>query len=468
MTEDDRNVTCPDCGSKFDVAERLRAHIEAEIRSDLQTSTRKEMEKELEALEKEHEARLENEKSASGKQVVTLEKKISSQAKEISGLREAKVELSELRESVDIEIKEAKKKAIDDERKRFEKDLDGMVEKRIEEESQKQKVLEDQVALQRKELNNLRRTKLELADLKESRELDIEEARSKATREAKSELNQKMEERVAQMVKENSAEKDLKIGKLELILERQNSKIKDLEEQTKARQSELEGEVLELAVEDVLRNLFPRDDIKDVKRGAYGADCEQTVRGALGTTCGKILWECKKHKRWHDDWIGTIRRNAADSNADTMVIVTTAMPDRMENFGRYEDVFVCQYHELPVVAELLRFAVIKADGERIREEHMLSIQERVVEYVSGPEFANIMRMVIKAYQDFEDDLRREEQYMRKRWKARRGYLKNVIDSIMSMAGRLEQLGAGDYEVMMEIGGGQPPVNLLSEASEPEE
>ena len=51
-----------------------------------------------------------------------------------------------------------------------------------------------------------------------------------------------------------------------------------------------------------------------------------------------------------------------------------------------------------------------------------------------------MRMVIKAYQDFDDDLRREEQYMRKRWKARRGYLKNVIDSIMNMAGRLEQPG----------------------------
>ena len=39
---------------------------------------------------------------------------------------------------------------------------------------------------------------------------------------------------------------------------------------------------------------------------------------------------------------------------------------------------------------------------------------------------------------------------------------------MNMAGRLERLGAGDYEVMMEIGGDQPPVNLLSESSEPEE
>ena len=156
-----------------------------------------------------------------------------------------------------------------------------------------------------------------------------------------------------------------------------------------------------------------------MKKGAYGADCEQTVRNHWEShaerSCGG-----KKHKRWNEDWIGTIRKNAADSNSDAMVIVTTAMPDGMENFGRYEDVFVCQYHEAPVVAELLRFAVIKADNERMREEHMLSIQERVVEYVSGPEFANIMRMVIKAYQDFDDDLRREEQYMRKRWKARRG------------------------------------------------
>ena len=461
MSEEDRNVTCPDCGSKFDVADRLRAHIEADVRSDLHASVRKEMEKELKQ-------RLDDEQAEAGRKASLLEKKISSQAKEISGLREAKVELSELRESVEVEIKEAKKKAIEEERKRLEAGMDEIVEKKIEEEVQKQKILEDQVSLQRKELNELRRTKIELEDIKESKALEIEEERAKAVRETKIHFHQEMEEKISKRVKENTAEKELKIGNLELTLQRQNLKIKELEEQSRAKQSELEGEVLELAVEDVLRSLFPRDAIKDVKRGAYGADCEQTVRNPLGLTCGKILWECKKHKRWNDDWIGTIRKNAADSDSDTMVIVTTAMPDRMENFGRYEDVFVCQYHELPVVAELLRFAVIKADGERIREEHMLSIQERVVEYVSGPEFANIMRMVIKAYQDFDDDLRREEQYMRKRWKARRGYLKSVIDSIMSMAGRLEQLGAGDYEVMMEIGGDQPPVNLLSESSEPEE
>ena len=461
MAKEEGTVTCPDCGAKFDVADRLRAHIEAEIRSGLQASARAEMEQELEA-------RLSSEQKETERQQAALEKRLGKQTKELTSLRGAKVELTELKGTIEVEVKEAKAKAAADARKKFEDELEGLVDKRVEEESGKQQVLEHQITQQRKELNGLRKDKIKLANLEETREVELEEARAKAAREARKTLNQELDEKIAQRLKEETAERDLKIGRLELVLERQNSKIKELEEQTTARHGELEGEVLELAVVDTLRNLFPRDDINEVKRGAYGADAEHSVRNPVGATAGKIVWECKKHKRWHNDWVGTIRQNAADCNADTMVIVTTAMPDRMESFGRFEDVFICQYHELPIVAHLLRHAILKADIERIREEHMLTIQERVVEYVSGPEFALVMRSVIEAYQNFEDDLRREEQYMRKRWKARRGYLKNVIDSIMNMAGKLEQLGAGDYEVMLELGGEEPPINLLSKGEEPDE
>jgi hypothetical protein len=132
------------------------------------------------------------------------------------------------------------------------------------------------------------------------------------------------------------------------------------------------------------------------------------------------------------------------------------MPEGMDSFGRIDDIFVCRYHEVPVVAELLRHAVLKASNERVREEHMMTIQQRVLEYVSGPEFAMVMRGVMQAYQAFEDDLRREEQYMKRRWKARRGYLTNIMDSITSMLGKFDQLGAGDFEVMDELEGGIPP------------
>ena len=214
--------------------------------------------------------------------------------------------------------------------------------------------------------------------------------------------------------------------------------------------------MLELAVENQLRNLHPRDNIKEVKRGNYGADIEQSVLTNTGSIAGKILWECKKHKKWQNSWLNTIRKNALEFNADTMVIVTTTMPKGMETFGKIDDVFICKYSEVPVVSQLLNHAVLKAHRDNQRGEHMMSIHERVSEYISGPEFAMVMRVVIKAYEDFEDDLRKEEQYMKTRWKSRRIYLSEVIDSLSSLAGKLEYLGAGHFEVMQEIGSQVPP------------
>ena len=392
MPAHDTAVTCPDCGSEFDIADRLRSHIESEVRAELRDSIRSE-------IEEQYESKL---------------------ALQQSDLKQEKTEL------------------------------------------------EDKVKEQRDALKSLRKSKLELDDMKENQKIALAEAKAQALREAKTQMNDEFDEKVNRKLKEETADKDLRIGKLELLLERQNSKIKELEEQSNSTHGELEGEVLELAVEAILRNLFPRDGINEVKRGAYGADVEHAVPSSSGSTAGKIIWECKKHKRWNEGWIPTIRKNAIEYGADTMVIVTTKMPDGMENFGVVDDVFVCRYHEVAVVAELLRHAILRASDERVREKHMMSIQERVLAYVSGPEFAMVMRGIMSAYEDFEDDLRKEEQYMKRRWSARRGYLRSIIDSVTSMMGRLDHLGAGDFEVMNEIEDDKPSEFLVMGVIEEEE
>jgi len=468
MSEEEGSITCPDCGAVFDVAERLRAHIEAEIRNEYREAEEKAVAELKKTLEQDLKLEIDSVMRETENQKATLEKRLSKQAKELTGLRETKLELTELKGTIDVEVKEASAKAVTEARKKFEDELAGLVDKRVEEESEKQKVLEQQINQQRKELNGLRKHKIELADLKETREIELEEAKAEAARQAKRQLNQELDERINERLKEETADKELKIGKLELQLERQNAKIEELEEQRTASHGELEGEVLELAVEDTLRNLFPRDVVNEVKRGAYGADVEHSVLNPGGAVAGKMIWECKKHKRWNDGWVATIRKNAIEYGADTMVIVTSTMPDGMESFGMVDDVFVCRYHEVAVVSELLRQTILKVSSERAREQHMMTIQERVLEYVSGPEFAMVMRGVMQAYEEFEDDLRKEEQYMKTRWKARRGYLRNIIDSVTSMMGRLEHLGAGDFEVMDEIDGSPPSGFLVVEIIEEEE
>ena len=396
-------VTCPDCGAEFDIADRLRSHIESSIRIEMAQKYEEERENDL-AI---HNAEIEKQRA------------------QINDLRKAKIDFDNLLAEQDIAIQEAK--------------AQGAIDKAKEMSS---------------ELATLRQTKIDHDNLLAEQDIAIQEAKAQGAREAMKLANQGLEEKVSQRAKEITSEKDLEISRLELEATRKNEIIERLQQQSKS--GELEGEVLELAVENQLRNLHPRDNIKEVKRGNYGADIEQSVLTNTGSIAGKILWECKKHKKWQNSWLNTIRKNALEFNADTMVIVTTTMPKGMETFGKIDDVFICKYSEVPVVSQLLNHAVLKAHRDNQRGEHMMSIHERVSEYISGPEFAMLMRVVIKAYEDFEDDLRKEEQYMKTRWKSRRIYLSEVIDSITSLAGKLEYLGAGHFEVMQEIGSQVPP------------
>ena len=392
VPEDDNAVTCPECGAEIDVADRLRAHVESDLRRELAALIRAEVENDIEA-------RVAMERAEEIEQHAAHITRIEKQREEIIGLREKEIELE---------------------------------------------------------------------DLKADEEIKLKEARAEATREAKRELNRELDEKIDERVKEDNADKELIIEKLQTQLNRQNGKIEELEAQRTTDHGELEGEVLELAVERTLRELFPRDAITEVKKGAFGADVLQVVFNDAGISAGRIIWECKKHKNWNDKWVTKLRQDAIEANADTMVIVSTALPDGMLTFGRIDDIFVCQYHEMPIVAALLRHAVLRISQVQAREEHMMTIQERVLEYVSGPEFAMVMRGVMQGYEAFEENMRKEEQYMKRQWKARRAYLRNIIDSLVSMLGRLDQLGAGDFEVMDELGGDTPPEFRLPGIVEEEE
>lgn len=60
---------------------------------------------------------------------------------------------------------------------------------------------------------------------------------------------------------------------------------------------QLQGEVYELKLESILRECFPIDDIREVGKGARGADVIQRVCGVPGQTCGIIIWEAKREQK---------------------------------------------------------------------------------------------------------------------------------------------------------------------------
>ncbi len=72
--------------------------------------------------------------------------------------------------------------------------------------------------------------------------------------------------------------------------------IEELKRRAEQGSQQLQGEVMELELENLLRTRFPRDTIEPVPKGVHGGDVLHHVLGPLGQPCGTILWESKRTK----------------------------------------------------------------------------------------------------------------------------------------------------------------------------
>ena len=62
MSSQETNLTCPHCGTEFDVADSLRTHIEHELRAEIQKTTREEYDSQIKSIRQEEEEKQEEQK----------------------------------------------------------------------------------------------------------------------------------------------------------------------------------------------------------------------------------------------------------------------------------------------------------------------------------------------------------------------------------------------------------------------
>jgi hypothetical protein len=130
--------------------------------------------------------------------------------------------------------------------------------------------------------------------------------------------------------------------------------------------TQLQGEVLELLLEELLQSTFPFDKVEEVGKGVRGADCIQTVRNQFGNECGRIIYESKRTKDFQNDWIEKLKSDMRTLGAEVAVIVTRSFPKDMERFGEKDGVYICTFAEVKSVALVLRNAILKVHDARER------------------------------------------------------------------------------------------------------
>jgi hypothetical protein len=266
----------------------------------------------------------------------------------------------------------------------------------------------------------------ELDDAKRELDLTVE----KRVQASIAEVRQKARQEAEDGLKLKVTEKEEQISSMQ-------RQIEELKRKAEQGSQQLQGEAMELALEEALRTKFPLDSIEPVAKGEFGGDVLQRVMSPLGQACGAILWESKRTKNWSEGWLAKLRGDQRDAKADIAVIVSHALPKDIETFGHIDGIWITEPRlALPLVIAL-RQSLIEISNTRQVQVGQESKMELVYQYLTGPRFKHRVEAIVEKFSYMQTDLDRERKTMTRLWAKREMQIQGVIESTVGMYGDLQ-------------------------------
>ena len=381
-------IKCPNCGHQFEPNESIREEIEKELRSKAADWQKKKNE--------EFQVKLDDEKK---KLQQSLEENIR---KNITGDFENKLRLLE----------------------------------------QNNKDNEEKLKLSRqKELEFLKK---EQELLSKEKEIDLQLQR--LLLEERSKLSEIIRKEEAEKNSLKDTENQMRVKELEKQLDDQKKLADEMRRKSEQGSMQLQGEVQELALEELLKTAFPFDVISEVGKGVRGADCIQTVRNNFGQECGKIIFESKRTKDFASDWIEKLKADMRSQGADVAVIVTQALPKDMDRFGEKDGVWICSFAEVKPIVQMLRDGIIKISSALKSQENRGDKMHLLYDYLTSREFAEQWQAIREGFMSMKLSIQKERDAMEKLWKAREKQLEKVLLNAAHVRGSIEGISGTDVDL----------------------
>ena len=204
--------------------------------------------------------------------------------------------------------------------------------------------------------------------------------------------------------------------------------------QRKAEQGsmQMQGEVQELALEDLLRNEYPFDIVEEVPKGISGADVIQTVFNSFQQVCGKIIYESKRTKAFSESWIEKLKEDQRNQQADIAIIITETLPKEIDKFSRKDGVWICSFNEAKALSFVLREMIIKTHSVKSSEENKGDKMSLLYNYLISDDFRHRVESIVDGFSGLKGDLDKEKRAMQKIWKEREKQIEKVTSNTIDM------------------------------------
>jgi hypothetical protein len=403
-------IKCPNCGTQFDSEAAMAADLEQKLQLQYQQKmqqSQQQLESERQKIQEdirlfEEKKKKENEiflqRMAQEKQKITVELQESIQ-KNLMADFENKIRL----------LEEGKNDSEEKLKLARQKELEFL--QKVQELTSKEQELE--ITLQRK--------------LQEERERLSDHIRK-----------QEMEKN---QLKENDYQ--LKLKEMQMQLDDQKKLAEEMRRKAEQGSMQMQGEVQEIALEELLTASFPFDKIEPVGKGVRGADCIQVIHNKFGQECGKIIYESKRTKEFSEPWIEKLKADMRSQGTDLAVIVTQAMPKDMEQMGQKNGVWICSFAEVKPLATLLRESVLKLFTAVQSQENRGDKMNLLYNYLTGNEFAEQWKAIREGFMSMKISIQKERDAMEKLWKAREKQLEKVLLNAAHIRGSVEGISGID-------------------------
>jgi hypothetical protein len=385
-------IKCPNCGTQIDVNDLLSHQLEEEIRQKYQAQLAEEKQK----YQKEKD------------ELNTEKEEFEKQRKQEKILFEERLEQQLKEDRIAIETK--------------------LKSKLSEEQADQFKLLQDELNQKSEQVKELNRTKAEIERLKREKE----EAKELAEAEAQKKLNEQLSTEKEKIRKAEEEKNELKMRDLQKQLDDQKRLTEEMKRKQEQGSMQLQGEVQELAIEEWLQTQFPLDSIEEIKKGARGGDCIQTVNTFNQQNCGKIYYESKRTKDFQGSWIEKFKADMREKGADIGVLVTEAMPSDMQRMGMRDGVWVCSYEEFKGLCNVLRESIIQVStalGSQVNKGDKMQL---LYDYLTSNSFRMQVEAIVEGFSSMKTALDSEKRAMQRIWKEREKQIEKVINNTIDM------------------------------------
>jgi hypothetical protein len=347
-----------------------------------------------------------------------------------------KIEITEaFRSQIENEVNQSLSKKHEEELTEVKRQAEVQARKQIEEKyTLEQKDLQEQLKEARDKNEQFREQELQLR--KEKRAMEEREKEFALEVEKKLATERKaIEEKVLKHAVDEHRLKDLEKEK---VISDLKKALEDAQRKAQQGSQQLQGEILELNLEEVLRDNFRDDSIEEIEKGVSGADLRHIVKSGKGNTCGTILWESKQTKAWTDKWVSKLKADLRSEKANVPVIVTTALPEEAKSgLGLKDGVWVCSFDFVLPLATLIRQRLYEVAYQKAVQLHQGDKADLLYEFVTGHEFRQQVEALVEVYNEMQEQVVKERIVFEKQWRAREGQIKRLVFSTASIYGSMQ-------------------------------